>query len=249
MHTRILHITDLHLHADPEFRLLGINCRQSLQQVLAHAQAGAHTPELILITGDLTHDETAQGYVNLRAILEPLQIPVYVLPGNHDIPELMEQTLESKWISTRQQILLDTWQVIMLDTRVENSDGGALAESQFALLQQCLDDRPEQHTLVCMHHQPVAVGSAWMDTMQVQNSERLLQMLVHYPQVKAILWGHVHQEFFHQLEHIQLISSPATCMQFLPGSDDFAIDTQRGPGYRWLTLSDSGELHSSVVWV
>jgi Icc protein len=249
MPTHILHLTDLHLHADPEFCLLGTNCRQSLLDVLAHVQAGKQVPELILITGDLTHDETQRGYEQLKSILDPLQIPTYVLPGNHDIPQLIEQTLNSEWISNQQRILLDAWQIIMLDTRVENSDGGALQESQFALLQQCLDDKPERHVLVCMHHQPVPVGSAWMDTMQVQNGERLLQMLVPYPQVKAILWGHVHQVFFRQHEHIQLMSSPATCMQFLPGSQDFATDTLRGAGYRWLILTDSGEIHTSVVWI
>jgi Icc protein len=249
MHTRILHLTDLHLHADPEFCLYGTNCRQNLLDVLVHVRAGKHVPELILITGDLTHDETKRGYEQLKSILDPLQIPTYVLPGNHDIPQLMEQTLNSEWISNQQRILLDAWQIIMLNTRIENSEGGSLEESEFAFLQQCLDDQPDKHMLVCMHHQPVPVGSAWMDTMQVQNSERLLQMLIHYPQVKAILWGHVHQVFFRQLEHIQLIASPATCMQFLPGSHDFAIDTDRGPGYRWLILSDAGKLQTSVIWI
>jgi Icc protein len=249
MHTRILHLTDLHLHADPEFCLLGINCRQSLLDVLAHVQAGRQVPELLLITGDLTHDETQQGYEQLKSILDPLQIPTYVLPGNHDIPHLMEQTLNSEWISNQQRILLDTWQIIMLNTRVENSEGGALEESEFTFLQQCLDDRPDKHVLVCMHHQPVPVGSTWLDTMQVQNSGRLLQMLVQYPQVKAVIWGHVHQVFSDQYEHIQLMSSPATCLQFLPGSHDFAIDTLRGPGYRWLTLTGAGELQTSVIWI
>jgi len=249
MSTRILHLTDLHLHADKDFRLLGSNCRESLLQVLSHVQASKHVPELILITGDLTHDETAHGYEQLRSIFEPLQIPVYVLPGNHDIPQLMEQILNTEWISTQAKILLDKWQIIMLDTRVENSDGGALQESQFTLLQKCLDERPELHALVCLHHQPVAVGSAWMDTMRVTNSERLLQMLAAYPQVKALLWGHVHQDFNDHYGHIQLFASPATCMQFLPGSRDFTIDTNRGPGYRWLTLSDSGDMHTSVVWI
>ena len=44
------------------------------------------------------------------------------------------------------------------------------------------------------------------------------------------------------------MSSPSTCAQFLPNSDDFALDV-RSPGYRWLELSDNGAMHTKVVWV
>lgn len=244
----ILHLTDLHLHADADFPIMGVNARESLENVLRHVQAGARKADLILITGDLTHDETSKGYERLKKILNTLQTPIYILAGNHDVPALMQQTMPSEWISTQKQILLAAWQIIMLDSTIENSDAGALADDQMQFLNTCLSQHPERNTLICLHHQPVAIGCKWLDTMQLANGVAFIKLIQKYNQVKVVLWGHVHQEFSSLSGKIQLFSSPATCRQFKPQSDDFAIDEQRGAGYRWLRLLDTGDIKTEVIW-
>jgi Icc protein len=44
------------------------------------------------------------------------------------------------------------------------------------------------------------------------------------------------------------MSSPSTCTQFRPNSDDFALDV-RPPGYRWLDLTANGKIQTKVVWL
>ncbi len=66
--------------------------------------------------------------------------------------------------------------------------------------------------------------------------------------VRAVLWGHVHQHFEGERNGVRLMSTPSTCAQFLPRSDGFAID-RRPPGYRWLELRDDGTIATDVVWV
>jgi len=244
----ILHLTDLHLHAEPDFPLMGINTRESLELVLRHVQNGTRKADLILITGDLTHDETTRGYERLRAILNLLQIPIYILPGNHDVPALMQQTMPSQWISTQSQIIFDSWQIIMLDSTITNSESGCLDNEQLNLLTDNLTQHSDLHTLICLHHQPVAIGSAWLDTMQLENGSQFFDIIRQHSQVKAVLWGHVHQEFAQQKDHIQLLASPSTCKQFLPQSKDFAIDENKSAGYRWLSLSQDGDITTEVVW-
>ena len=39
-----------------------------------------------------------------------------------------------------------------------------------------------------------------------------------------------------------------TCAQFLPGSEDFALDT-RPPGWRWLELHADGRIETQVHWL
>jgi len=227
---------------------MGVNTRESLEQVIQHVQKTKRNIDLILITGDLTHDETTKGYERLRAMLDPLQVPIYLLPGNHDVPALMHETLPSKWISLQSQILLDHWQIIMLDSTIENSESGRLNENQLRLLHTSLEQHPDLHALVCLHHQPIAMGSAWLDTMQLENSKGFFDILSHHPQVKAVLWGHVHQEFSRQSGQMQLLASPSTCKQFTPLSEEYAIDENRGAGYRWLCLSKDGSIDTEVVW-
>jgi len=249
MPSRILHLTDPHLHANPDFNHMGVNTRQSLLAVLDHVHAGQHRPDMILVTGDLTHDETAAGYQQLRLILDAIDAPVYVLPGNHDDPALISDYLCNPKISNQASIILNKWQIIMLDSSIRGSESGELNPSQLDLLEQYLASHTDLHTMVCMHHQPIAVGSQWLDTMQIKNSEQFMHLIAPHPQVKVVLWGHVHQAFQRLLGNVQWLASPATCRQFLPGSDEFAMDEDKGAGYRWLMLADTGELESQVIWL
>ena len=47
---------------------------------------------------------------------------------------------------------------------------------------------------------------------------------------------------------VRLLATPSTCAQFLPHSNEFAVDG-RPPAYRRLTLQPDGTLDTEVVWV
>ena len=81
--------------------------------------------------------------------------------------------------------------------------------------------------------------------MAVDNAAELFAIIENHPQVRGILWGHVHQEFDGMYRGIKLMSSPSTCIQFLPGSKDFAVDTAT-PGYRWLEFHPDGHIETGV---
>jgi Icc protein len=89
------------------------------------------------------------------------------------------------------------------------------------------------------------MGSRWLDTMAVDNAGEFLAVIDRHPQVRGILWGHVHQTFDRQRNGVRLMATPSTCIQFLPGSDDFALDTA-APGYRWLSLHPDGRIETGV---
>ena len=95
---------------------------------------------------------------------------------------------------------------------------------------------------------PAAVGSAWLDAIGLADAAAFWNIVDRHPQVKGVLWGHAHQAFAGRRGNVKLLGTPSTCLQFLPQSDDFAIDT-RGPGWRWLELRDDGTLDSAVEWV
>jgi len=58
----------------------------------------------------------------------------------------------------------------------------------------------------------------------------------------------VHQASDRRRKGVRLMSTPSTCSQFRPNSDDFALDS-RSPGYRWLNLSASGAIETEVIWL
>jgi Icc protein len=92
------------------------------------------------------------------------------------------------------------------------------------------------------------MGSRWLDQVGLENSDELFAVLDRHPQVRALLWGHVHQELDTWRGQVRLLATPSTCAQFKPHADGFAID-ERPPGYRWLHLREDGTLDTGVEWV
>lgn len=241
----ILQITDTHLFAGSDGRLLGLNTEQSLKAVINAARSGHGPADLILATGDLVHDGTAAAYRRVFSHLEKFAAPVYCLAGNHDEACTLQQTISGGLIHYASHIHKGYWQLIFLDSSIAGSEGGHLAAAELESLERHLQDDPDSHALVCLHHQPVPMGSRWLDTMAVDNAGEFFAIIDRHPQVRGILWGHVHQELDSLRGNIWLMSTPSTCVQFLPGSEDFALDT-RAPGYRWLTLHADGRIESGV---
>jgi Icc protein len=91
----------------------------------------------------------------------------------------------------------------------------------------------------------VPVGSRWIDPIGVRNPEAFFAVLDRFPQVRAVLWGHIHQEYDQLRNGVRLLASPSTCVQFAPGSEEFQVDKE-APGYRWLRLHADGSLETGV---
>jgi Icc protein len=242
---RILQLTDTHLYADPEGRLLGQNTRRTLELVLEMANSTCSPIDLVLLTGDLVHDESPQGYDYLRRRLVALDTPCYCLPGNHDQGNAMSRSFDGLGVSMETAIRCGAWNLVLLDSTVPGTDGGHLDAGQLARLQDSLAERQGDPTLICLHHQPVPVGSTWIDTMALDNPDALFGIVDRHPQVRGILWGHIHQEFCGMRKCVLLMGSPSTCVQFMPGSEKFALDALT-PGFRWLDLHPDGRIDTGV---
>ena len=193
-------------------------------------------------------DETRAGYEAFRAVLEKYGVPVYCIPGNHDAPEIMDEVLGIPPFKAGGTIKNGNWSLIMLNSFSPGEDSGRLEGDELNRLQESLMADRARHTLICVHHHPIPMGSRWLDGVGLRNSAEFFEIVDRFPQVRGILWGHVHQASDRRRKGVRLMSSPSTCSQFLPNSDDFAIDA-RPPGYRWLDLRDNGAIETTVVWL
>ncbi len=241
---RVVQISDFHLKTQPGSRLWGADVDASLNAVLTHIQKRDPTPDFILATGDLVGDEPDAYHRVLRA-LEPLGLPVYCLPGNHDFPATMSRTLRGGIVRWQRYFVAGPWQFVLLDSSFPGTPDGHLASGELGLLDTVLATDPERHTLVCLHHNPLPVGTAWLDTMTVSNGAALFAVLGRYPQVRAVVWGHIHGEFADQRGDIHLLATPATSVQFQPDTPEPRVD-DLPPGYRWFELYPDGTLKTGV---
>lgn len=248
----IAHVTDLHLLGDPDQEMLGINTNEHAKGVLSHISASQEQPVLLLTTGDIAQDGSDAAYLRFMDMAKPLGIPVHALPGNHDKLGHFSGALGPV---TTPVIDIGAWRIIMLNSSIPDEEGGHLAEDQLALLEAAAQVEDGRHVLVAMHHNPVLMHSTWLDTMTIDNKGALFTLLARLPKVRALLWGHVHQEYDATEPHpspaghlLSMMATPATCFQFRPKSHDFGFD-DAAPGYRWIKLYPDGKIDTHVVRV
>lgn len=245
---RILQVTDTHLYADTTQRLAGLNTDNSLLQLLQHARNKILPVDLVLVTGDLVHDATANGYRRLRDHLLTLNTQTYCIPGNHDLNQVMVDNIRCDTVSTDALSTHGKWVLIMLDSTIPGKVKGHLNKDQLELLKSGLENHPDHHVLVSLHHHPIPLGSAWIDNIALDNPDDLFSILDQHANVRGLLWGHAHQLFDGERNEVKLMGSPSTCIQFKPGQDEFGIH-QSPPGLRWLALLPDGTIESGVEYL
>ena len=242
---KVLQITDTHLLADPGGRHKDVDTAATLERVLAVIERDHQNADCLLVTGDLSQDETQGSYHRLDALLSALGMPCYWLAGNHDRPELMAAVNPA---ALQTQLMLGNWQILLLNSRVDGEPHGYLDDAQLQMLTTGLQQNPDKHTLLALHHHLVPVDSPWMDCSILRNADQLARVLAPHSNVRGIIHGHVHQAREYTFADLPVLATPSTSVQFAPGSEEFQVDSQM-PGFRILKLHDDGRLESEVIRV
>lgn len=242
---KLLQITDMHLFDDQNGTLLGLNTNRTFEAVVDLVKKSQWPADMIITTGDLVHDLSISGYQKLYQKFATFKTPVYCLPGNHDNLRNMSDFLNHDNVHFTISTLLKNWHFIFLSSHLSGSTKGHLADDMLKILSHQLAQQPHQHTLVCVHHHPVDIGSRWLDTMRIDNADALFEILDQHSQVKGVLWGHIHQQFESVRKNVKLLGSPSTCIQFKPKSVEFSLD-HNPPGFRWLILTQEGDIITGV---
>ena len=246
---KLLQISDTHLHAAADSRMRGVTTYATFLAVLEQAKRDPRWPvDAILATGDIVQDESRAGYERFRAALEPLGVPVYCIPGNHDDPALMGEILMSGKFQLGGELRHGAWSVVLLSTFLAGEDAGGLGPARLSGLKQALHAHAGQHILVAMHHHPLPMGSAWLDGVALRDAQAFWKVIDAHSDVRVVVCGHVHQASDRTRNRVRFMSTPSTCAQFLPSSAFFALD-ERPPGMRWIELYDDGSIETEVSWV
>jgi Icc protein len=246
---RLLQFSDPHLLEDGSGELYGVRTADTFRATLSRALVEAPGPlDAILVTGDIADDGRACTYEHFRDDMRGLGLPVLCVPGNHEHPAAMSAVLDVPPLSCGGSFDCRGWRAIMLSSHVRGADFGWLDELELERLDRELAGAHDRHALVCLHHQPVRVGSPWLDGVGLRNAESLLALAKRHRNVRAIVFGHVHQAFDSVEDGIRMLGTPSTCAQFTPRTKKCVMDV-RPPGFRWLQLTAAGEIDTRVVWL
>lgn len=218
MNFRFAIISDPHVavpHTIPDqanrFHLFEISI-PALETALNHLEQ-SHLDFLIL-PGDLTQDGEPDNHQWLQQRLKKLPFPVYVVPGNHDVPTInaTDKTIglsefphyyqhcgySQNSLYYTQEIIPGV-RIIALNSNQFNQDGkqiGCLDEAQLTWLESLLPQVKDQLLLVMIHHNVIEhlpgqsdheLGKRYM----LDNSALLLKLLKS-ANCQLIFTGHLH---------------------------------------------------------
>ena len=91
---RLLHISDLHAGSAEETAV-----EHTLEPLVERVE-----PELIAVTGDVTHRGRRREHERAAAFLRGLGRPLLVIPGNHDIPYTFPARFTRPWAEFERQL-------------------------------------------------------------------------------------------------------------------------------------------------
>ena len=238
----IAQITDLHISTPGSVNDRLFRTPEHLARAVAHLNGLTPRPDVVLATGDLVERGEPEEYARLRAILDGLAMPLYVIPGNHDAREPLARAFADRGYLPQDggflHYTVEDWPVrlIGLDTHVPGAPGGRLCAERLAWLDARLGEGTARPTVIFMHHPPFETGLRAMDAMGLEGKTELAAVIGRHPQVEAVLCGHVHRPMTRRFAGTVAITSPATAHQLAldlapaePGRGDGAAGLHAAP--------------------
>jgi 3',5'-cyclic-AMP phosphodiesterase len=136
-------------------------------------------PDLLLLTGDLTHNGTVEEWSELCERLAKLKVRWDAIPGNHD------RNIAS--LAGHRAIDAGPLRLILLDTSsdVFSSEDAGWLEAE---LQQ-----HRETTVIAIHQPPFETGIWWMDCVGLKGADLFEAVVRRHDHVIKVLSGHIHR--------------------------------------------------------
>lgn len=155
-------------------------------------------PDVVIHTGDAIDSGGIEGYERLKHLLDPLTIPYYIIPGNHDDTEAMRTAFQHMSYMPSHGFIQYTIKdydvrLIALDSVVPEQPQGLLCEKRIAWLQQVLNQDRTKPTLIFMHHPLIKSGQMLLDKVRCYVPGHFESLIASYSNIIGILSGHYHK--------------------------------------------------------
>jgi len=218
--TTILQITDTHIVRDGALVSGRLDTAAALGRLVNRIQstrAQIGTIDAVLVSGDLSDDGSAQSYARFKALLVPLDLPLLLIPGNHDARARMRAAFANQFAADGPLDWVKQFgdlKVIGLDTLVEGTGKGTLSTQSLTFLQTALAEAKDMPTLLALHHPPFRSGIGFMDDIGLANSDEFRDVVADHTGPLRIVCGHIHSMMVADVGGHIAISAPSPCSTF-----------------------------------
>jgi Icc protein len=228
---KIHQITDLHVPDDDSDKRFDHVRGNVLRQFEFIAAA---KPDLLVISGDLTMVDASE--IGCRWVYKNMpDVPVVVIPGNHDDPKMIEAVF-GRW---PQELDYVDCLLIFLDT---SSD--YLPKDQISILRNLASTKP---CALFLHHPPHLIGSGFMSkNYPLRNYADAAQAILNAG-IDHVFCGHYHNSARVACNGFDLYLTPSPAFQIALETEQYTMEKCR-PAVRTIDVS-SGHVCSELVYV
>ena len=253
----IVQISDLHI-VEKGQKTLGIApMAQNLQKCVAHINQLNPKPDLVLATGDITNDTSLEQAQYARQLLDQLNCPYFIIPGNHDnrqvLLDVFGESICPGNVDGMINYVLEDYPIRMIgiDSTKPKTVGGDMCQKRLQWLDDRLAEDTQKPTIIFMHHPPIKVGVLEADFDGFAGADMLGEIIEKHTNIERIICGHIHLPT-HTKWHGTIISTaPSMGMQLgldltMEKASEFILEA---PGYQLHHLTEHGDIITHTVYV
>ncbi|MBB3771899.1 3',5'-cyclic AMP phosphodiesterase CpdA [Angulomicrobium tetraedrale] len=212
----IAHLSDPHVRPRGQLYQGVVDSNAMFEAALAQLDALDPRPDLVLLTGDVVDEGTAEEYAVASQMLADIGLPLLVIPGNHDEREAFRACFKAHaHLPATGPLHFAVGEhgpvrIVALDVTPPGEHHGEFDDATAFWLEATLAAEPERPTLVMMHQPPFASGIPYIDDYSCRGGERLAAIIARHPQVERVLCGHIHRFMQLRFGGTMLLTAPST---------------------------------------
>jgi Icc protein len=213
-------ISDPHIVAEGMLAYGKVDTPAMLERCVRKILALPRKPDAVVATGDLTDHASAAEYGLLAELLAPLDMPLYLVIGNHDERRALQMAFPRHphldGVDGFVQYAVDGFAVrlIVIDTVMPGAPGGELCARRLQWLDRTLA-AARRPTIIAQHHPPFATGLSVMDRMTLADPAAEAAVVARHPHVERIICGHYHRTIHARFAGTIASVCPSTAHQLL----------------------------------
>ncbi|WP_344078860.1 phosphodiesterase [Streptomyces crystallinus] len=251
----LAHISDLHVDG-------GARAAERVARVVTYINAMHRRPDAVLVTGDIADHGTPAEYAEAAELLARIEAPVLTCPGNHDDRAAYRKGLldlpgepggadPDPYAPINRLHQVGDYAILMCDSTIPGEDGGALDDATLEWLGRTLDSLGDTPALIAFHHPPTVIHHEYLDSINLDDADRLAGLLAGRAHVPALLVGHAHTSAATTFAGLPLLIAPGvTSTLRMPWeAGEGLVDIVSPPGVAFHVLDEDRRIttHFRVV--
>jgi len=220
----LVQITDTHIQAKGELLYGQVDASVHLRETICEINRIRPVPDLVVITGDLVEIPDAESYEHFKELIANIDPPVYVIPGNHDDPDMMSMVFADTACfpvddpTCQYAVEINGFRMLALNSHIGGSELPEFDGAHLAWLKNELP-KSDKPTMIAIHHPPMVTGIEFIDMGGTEWFQGLKELLDHEHNVHLVICGHCHTDMSGRIGAVPVYMCGSVAHQLIAARD------------------------------